>query len=218
MERDAALQLLKEHLHRAQQMMKLRADTHRREVEFEVGDKVFVKVRLYRQRTLARRLNEKLAARFNGPFEIESRMGKVAYKLKLPNDAQIHPTFHVSQLKKAIGEVTEVLPLPTQLNSEGELVVEPEGFVSTRVNGGTGQDEILVKWKGLPTHECTWEWVSAIKKRFPNFDLEDKVNFIGDGIDTSEAIRPPILYQYSRRAHKGKQGETVKGPSEGVMK
>lgn len=136
-ERDAALQLLKEHLHRAQQMMKLRADTHRREVEFEVGDKVFAKLRLYRQRTLARRLNEKLAARFNGPFEIESRMGKVAYKLKLPNDAQIHPTFHVSQLKKTIGEVTEVLPLPTQLNSEGELVVEPEGFVSTRVNGGT---------------------------------------------------------------------------------
>lgn len=201
-DRDAALQLLKEHLHRAQQLMKERADQSRREVELAVGDWVYVKLRPYRQKTLARRLNEKLSARFYGPFEITERIGQVAYKLKLPDDAKIHPTFHVSQLKKTIGEVKESLPLPTQLSSEGEMLVEPAKVVSKRVNLESGQKEVLIKWRGLPSHECTWEWVSAITKRFPHFDLEDKVNFEGEGNDTYEAVRPPILYQYKRRAHK----------------
>lgn len=63
-ERDAMIELIKEHLHKAQQVMKSRADGHRRDVEYAVGDKVFLKIRPYRQQTLARRANEKLSARF----------------------------------------------------------------------------------------------------------------------------------------------------------
>ena len=199
-ERDAALQILKEQLHRAQQIMKERADKSRREVEFAVGDKVYVKLRPYRQRSLARRMNEKLSARFYGPFEVEARVGSVAYKLRLPEEARIHPTFHISQLKKAVGESTEVCPLPPQLNSEGELIVEPELVLDTRVNSSSGQEELRVKWKGLPSHDSSWEWKSVIMKRFPGFDLEDKVNFVGEGNDTVEALRPPILFQYQRRS------------------
>lgn len=54
--------------------MKNRVDVHRREVEFQVGEKVFLKLRPYRQQTLARRANEKLAARFYGPYEITARV------------------------------------------------------------------------------------------------------------------------------------------------
>ena len=183
-DRDAALRLLRENLHRAQQLMKERADKSRREVEFQLGDWVYVKLRPYKQKTLARRLNEKLSARFYGPFEIVERIGKVAYRLKLPAEAKIHPTFHVSQLKQAVGDTQDTLPLPPQLNKEGELVVEPEGVLATRENAGNGQKEVLIKWQGLPDHESSWEWVQAFKKRFPSFDLEDKVNFVGDGIDT----------------------------------
>lgn len=137
-DRDALLTLLRENLHRAQQMMNDRADKHRREITFAVGDWVYVKLRPYRQKTLARRLNEKLSARYYGPFEVEARVGQVAYKVKLPAGAKIHPTFHVSQLKKAVGETGDSLPFPHQLNSEGELVVEPAGVLSSRIHGGTG--------------------------------------------------------------------------------
>lgn len=124
-ERDDNLVLLRQQLLKAQQTMKARADEHRREVEFQVGDKVFVKLRPYRQKTLAKRVNEKLSARFYGPYEVESRVGKVAYKLRLPAEARIHPTFHVSQLKKAVGESFESVTLPSQLTADGVLEVVP---------------------------------------------------------------------------------------------
>lgn len=120
------LELIKEHLHKAQQVMKMCADSHRREVEFEVGDKVLLKIRPYRQPTLARRANEKLAARFYGPFEVAARVGKVAYRLNLPAEAKMHPMFHVSQLKKVEGETGDTVTLPPQLTAEGVLVAEPE--------------------------------------------------------------------------------------------
>lgn len=71
-ERDAMLELLRVHIHKAQQVMKHRADGHRREVEFAVGEKVFLKIRPYSQQTLARRTNEKLSARFYGPYEVQA--------------------------------------------------------------------------------------------------------------------------------------------------
>lgn len=183
-DREEHLDLIRQHLHKAQQTMKNRADAHRREVEFQVGDKVFLKLRPYRQQTLARRANEKLAARFYGPYEVAERIGKVAYRLSLPAEARIHPTFHVSQLKRAMGESTTPVSLPPQLTVEGVLEAQPEEVLDARMNAGTGQREVLVRWKDLPMSDCTWESAEKMAKQFPNLDLEDKVSFNGGSNDT----------------------------------
>lgn len=83
-ERDAFLDDLKFQILCAQQIMKSQADKHRRELSFSVGDWVFVKLRPYRQQSLASKKYDKLAARCYGPFQIVSRLRTVAYKLNLP--------------------------------------------------------------------------------------------------------------------------------------
>lgn len=60
LERDAILVEVKKHLVHAQQLMKNNADKHRRDVEFEVGEMVYLKLRPYRQQSVARRVFQKL--------------------------------------------------------------------------------------------------------------------------------------------------------------
>lgn len=98
MDRDAMLDLLKFHLLCAQQKMKAVADSKQREVQFEVGDLFYLKLRPYRKCRW-----HGVAIRFYGPYAVTHRVGPMAYRLALPMDAAIHPVFHVSQLRRAVG-------------------------------------------------------------------------------------------------------------------
>ena len=115
MERDATLDDLHGHLLKAQHRMKHQEDAHKRDVEFKVGDQVYLKLQPYRQSSVAKRLNEKLSPRFYGPYEVIHRLGKVAYKLQLPPEAKIHNVFHISQLKAAVGSTLAPSAIPIQL-------------------------------------------------------------------------------------------------------
>lgn len=99
-ERNQILDELKEQLAKAQNRMKGQADKHRREVEFKKGDVVYLKLRPYRYKSLAKRINEKLSPRYYGPYTIVDKIGRVAYQLQLPESAKIHDVFHVSSLRK----------------------------------------------------------------------------------------------------------------------
>ena len=96
-ERDVVLGALKEHLRLAQDKMKKYDDLKRREVQYNVGELVLLKVRPYRQTSLRKKRNEKLSPKFFEPYKIVAWIGPVAYKLKLPDGAAIHHIFHVSQ-------------------------------------------------------------------------------------------------------------------------
>ena len=135
-ERNVILDELKAQLLRAQAVMKKRADWESREVKFQEGDLVYLKLRPYRQWSLVARANEKLAAYYYGPFEIEKEVGPIAYKLKPPPHCQIHPTFHVSQLREAKGAMKATVELPKELNEDLEMVVEPLAVLGVRSRDG----------------------------------------------------------------------------------
>lgn len=117
---------------RAQNMMKNNAYKHRKDLEFDVGDMVYLKLRPYRQQSVSRRINQKLAARFYGPFEVLARVGKADYRLKLPSNSKIHPVFYVSQLKPVLGHGQLVTPLPVFVSIDDEVVVQLKGVLDTR--------------------------------------------------------------------------------------
>jgi len=122
------------HLHRAQNIMKQAADKRRRELIFQPGELVYLKLHPCRMQSLATLPNQKLAPRFYGPYEVLERIGEVAYKLKLPESTKIHPVFHVSLLKQSTGCLSQPQPLPTDLTEDSELLVEPEKVLTERFN------------------------------------------------------------------------------------
>lgn len=95
-QRELVLRVVQHNLLRAQQRIKSQADKKRSDRVFHVGDMVYLKIQPYVQTSVATRANHKLAYKYFGPFEILQRVGVVAYRLRLPETAMIHPVFHVS--------------------------------------------------------------------------------------------------------------------------
>lgn len=124
---------LQNHLERARLRMKNMADRHRTDRSFQVGDKVLLKLQPYTQSSVVSRPCPKLSYKFYGPFEVEARVGSVAYRLKLPLSSMVHPVFHISQLKPFIPKYTaesNELPNPIVLDA-AELV--PEAILERRL-------------------------------------------------------------------------------------
>lgn len=114
--REHMIAKLKLHLSNAQNRMKIQADKHRSEREFQVGDWVWLKTQPYKQMTVHQKSNQKLATAFCGPFQIIDKIGKVAYKLKLSSEVKIHNVVHVSQLMAFHGNYPALKVLPQWVN------------------------------------------------------------------------------------------------------
>ena len=106
------IRLVTQRLETAQSRQVSYADKRRRHVEFAVGDFVFLKVSPTKG---VRRFGKKgkLDPRFVGPFLITERVGKVAYRLDLPEQlAGIHPVFHISMLRKHVKDDRVIVEAP----------------------------------------------------------------------------------------------------------
>ncbi|GKE15525.1 hypothetical protein Tco_1423102 [Tanacetum coccineum] len=145
--REQAIAMLQFHLKRSQERMKNMVDKNRSDRSFEVGMKVYLKLQPYRKVTARKGTHHKFAAKFYGPFLILAKIRKVAYKLQFPENSQIHPVFHVSQLKFCKGTNHQVGILP-QCGPDGVLSVEPKAIIGKRL--GKQHNKVvlyvLVKW------------------------------------------------------------------------
>ena len=147
---------LQSRLLKAQMAMKNHADRHRRDVHFQPGDLVYVRLKPYRQLSM-RPHYSKLAKRFYGPYPITECVGPVAYRLQLPADSKIHPVFHVSLLKPHHGQpppVDDPLP-PTQVDHHP--LVEPLSFLDWKLDTTTDPPSrsVLVQWRGLAPEDTS---------------------------------------------------------------
>eukprot|EP00253_Pinus_taeda_P008474 PITA_08474 len=86
-------------------------------------------------------------------------IGEVAYKLALSPTAKIHPIFHVSCLKKVIGNNCRIQTNLPELDEEGSIWLQPEQVLDTREWPLRGRviREVLVKWKDTSPEDATWE-------------------------------------------------------------
>lgn len=132
----------------------------------------------------------------------------MAYRLELPPISRIHPVFHVSLLKKVVGDAVVNSTLPASLEVSADSVWEPETALEQRtvVRHGISISQVLIHWKNKPIEEATWEDQDFISAQFPSFSLEDKAVSLGGGNDsaqTKEKGKPVILEKFnpnSRRA------------------
>ena len=96
----------------AQDRQKSYADKRRKDLEFEVEDRVFLKLSIWKG-VVRFGKRGKLSPRYTGPFEIVERVGPVAYRLDLPKElSRVHNVFHISMLRKYIPDPSHVLEAP----------------------------------------------------------------------------------------------------------
>ena len=166
---------IRKRLKEAQSRQKSYADRRRRELSFNVGDFVYLKVSPMRS---VRRfqVRGKLAPRYIGPYQILARKGEVAYQLKLPPQlSDVHDVFHVSQLKKCLRTPTESIPLES-LDVQPDLSYQEQPIrvleEATRHTRSRAIKMLKVQWSNHTEDEATWEREDNLRAEFPSFFSE----------------------------------------------
>ncbi|GJW67542.1 putative reverse transcriptase domain-containing protein [Tanacetum coccineum] len=118
--------LIKQRIQAAQDRQKSYVDLKRKPIEFEVRDRVMLNVSPWKGVVRFGKWG-KLNLRYVGPFKVLAKVGKVAYRLELPQElSRVHHTFHVSNLKKCYGDEPLVMPLEgIHVDDKIHLVEEP---------------------------------------------------------------------------------------------
>ena len=165
---------IRERLKSSRDRQKSYADRRRKPLEFQIGDRVLLKVSPWKG-VIRFGKRGKLNPRYIGPFEIISRVGPVAYKLQLPIELnKVHPVFHVSNLKKCLSDETLVIPLDEiALNENLNFVEEPVEIMDREVKR-TKQSRIpivKVRWNAKRGPEFTWEREDQMLQKYPHLFL-----------------------------------------------
>ncbi|GKE33302.1 putative reverse transcriptase domain-containing protein, partial [Tanacetum coccineum] len=149
--------VIKEKLKAARDRQKSYADNRRKPLEFEVGDRVMLKVSPWKG-VVHFGKKGKLASRYVGPFEILKRISPVAYRLRLSEELSgVHDTFHVSNLKKCLADDKTLC-----------FVEEPVEIMDREIKSLKRSKISLVKvrWNSKRGLEFTWERGDYMKSKY----------------------------------------------------
>jgi hypothetical protein len=164
--------MVRENLRVMQSRQKSYVDHRRRELSFEVG--IFIYLKVSPMKGLCRfKVWGKLAPRFIGPFKILEKRGEVAYQLELlPQLSDVHDVFHVSQLKKCLHVPEEQIPMK-DLDAKEDLSYQeyPVKILETskRVIRNKRIKMCKVQWSHHTMEDATWEREEELKAEFPSF-------------------------------------------------
>ncbi|KAG7548022.1 Reverse transcriptase domain [Arabidopsis suecica] len=174
-ETNEKMKFLKVKLKEAQDRQKSYADKRRKELEFKVGDLVYLKAVTYKgDGRFSKR--KKLSPRYVGPYKVIERVGPVAYKLELPPKLDaFHKVFHVSQLRKCLSERDEaVADVPPELQENLTVKAKPIRIIDRMEKGTRGKRINMVKvlWDCGGREEATWETENKIRADFSEWYKE----------------------------------------------
>ncbi|KAI3771892.1 hypothetical protein L6452_03063 [Arctium lappa] len=162
---------IRERLKAAQDRQKSYADKKRRPMEFQVGDRVMLKVSPWKG-IIRFGKRGKLSPRFLGPFSVTKRVGLQAYQLELPTEMKgIHNTFHVCYLRKCLAKEESVIPLSEIRVDEGNRCVEePEAILERKTKKLRHREVTMIKvqWKHHRGANVTWEAEEDLRRRYPH--------------------------------------------------
>ena len=163
------VQMIKEILKVAVDRQKSYADLKRKDIQYEISEKVFLKVSPWKKVMRFGRKG-KLSPRFIGPYEVIEKVGSVAYRLALPPELEnIHNVFHVSMLRRYRSDPlhvvsSEIIELRPDLTYEEELVE----ILTREVKELRNKRIPLVKvlWKNHKTEEGKWEREETMRQQY----------------------------------------------------
>nr|GFA21417.1 putative reverse transcriptase domain-containing protein [Tanacetum cinerariifolium] len=147
------------------------ADVRRKPLEFQVGDKVMLKVSPWKG-VIRFGKQGKLNPRYIGPFKILAKVGIVAYQLELLKQlSRVHSTFHVLKLKKCMADEPLAIPLDEiQVDDKLNFIEEPVEIMDREVKR-LKQSRIpivKVRWNSKRCPEFTWEREDQMQKKYPH--------------------------------------------------
>ena len=164
------IQIVRDRLKTARDKHKSYANKHRRDLQFKVGNKVFLKVSPWKG-VLRFGRRGKLRPRYIGPYEIIARVGPVAYKQDLPLElSKVHNVFHVSMLRKYILDPSHVLrDKLVELKDNLTYKEQPMHIKDCREQILRNKFIPLVKvlWGNHGIKEATWESEAQMHSQYP---------------------------------------------------
>ncbi|GJR56611.1 putative reverse transcriptase domain-containing protein [Tanacetum coccineum] len=175
--------LIKQRMQAAQDRQKSYTDRKRKPMEYEVGDRVMLKVSPWKG-VVRFGKRGKLNPRYVGPFKVLAKVGKVAYKLELPQElSRVHHTFHVSNLKKCYADEPLAMPLEgVHIDDTLQFVEEPVEIMEREIK--------RLKRSRIPLVKVHWNSQAEVL----SFTLEHEDSFTV--INTTFSSSTGFVYHY----------------------